>query len=234
MKKEAPPKPIPVLELHRKIVERFSSDADTHFFDTSKFPWVAEIEANWKTIRRDLDVALAEREKIPQFSEVSSRQQRIADERWKTLFFYFYGRRIKENCERFPETDALLRRIPNMTTAMFSILEGNAHIPSHHGPFKGVLRYHLGLLVPVEGEACCIRVDDEVRSWSEGKSLIFDDTFEHEVWNRDARSRVVLFVDFLRPMPPLLSVFNRGLLTMAKYAGDVREIQNKASRYART
>jgi len=30
--------------------------------------------------------------------------------------------------------------------------------------------------------------------------MIFDDTFEHEAWNRTGAVRVVLFVDIMRPM----------------------------------
>ncbi|HWI85550.1 MAG TPA: aspartyl/asparaginyl beta-hydroxylase domain-containing protein, partial [Sphingomonas sp.] len=164
---------------------------------------------------------------------VSSRQKGLADDQWKTLVFYCHGRRVAENCQRFPETDALLRRIPQMRTAMFSILDGGAHIPAHHGPYKGVLRYHLGLRVPAQGDACCIRVDNEIRSWEEGKSLIFDDTYEHEVWNRDPRQRVVLFVDILRPMSPPLAILNRALAGIIERVGDVREVQAKAGQFAR-
>jgi beta-hydroxylase len=64
-----------------------------------------------------------------------------------------------------------------------------------------VLRYHLGLIVPREAEACRIRVGEDIRHWEAGKSMIFDDTFNHEVWNDTDEMRVVLFVDVLRPLP---------------------------------
>ncbi len=94
-----------------------------------------------------------------------------------------------------------MREIPGMTTAMFSILSPRKHILDHRGPYKGVLRYHLGLIVPREAERCRIRVGEDIRHWEEGKSLIFDDTFNHEVWNDTDETRVVLFVDVLRPLP---------------------------------
>ena len=96
-----------------------------------------------------------------------------------------------------------------MTTAMFSILSPRKHILDHRGPYKGVLRYHLGLIVPAEKEACRIRVGDDIRHWEEGKSLMFDDTFNHEVWNDTDETRVVLFVDVLRPLPFPESLINR-------------------------
>jgi beta-hydroxylase len=87
-----------------------------------------------------------------------------------------------------------------MKTAFFSILAPGKRLPPHRGPYKGVLRLHLGLLVPQPRERCGIRVANEVRHWDEGKALIFDDTFEHEAWNETGGVRVVLFVDLVRPM----------------------------------
>lgn len=43
---------------------------------------------------------------------------------------------------------------------------------------------------------CGIRIGDQVRAWEEGKCLVFDDAYEHEVWNRTEEERVLLLVDF--------------------------------------
>jgi beta-hydroxylase len=95
---------------------------------------------------------------------------------------------------------------------MISILSPRKHILDHRGPYKGVLRYHLGLIVPEDAESCRIRVGDDFRHWEEGKSMIFDDTFNHEVWNDTDETRVVLFVDVLRPLPFPESAINRGII----------------------
>ena len=88
-----------------------------------------------------------------------------------------------------------------MKTAMFSILAPGKHIPDHNGPYKGVMRYHLGAQGPrADAERCRIRVGDEIVTWAEGQSLIFDDTYEHEVWNDTDEERVVLFLDVVRPL----------------------------------
>ncbi|HEU4410477.1 MAG TPA: aspartyl/asparaginyl beta-hydroxylase domain-containing protein [Polyangiaceae bacterium] len=221
-----------LLDAHRALVDRYAGDADRRFFDSDNFPWAKDLEANWRTIRRDLDEALALRDQIPGFGGVSTRQRRIADDRWKTLVFYFFGRRVAENCDRFPETAALIDRIPGMKTAMFSILTEGGHIPPHYGPYKGVLRYHLGLRVP-PGNVAGIRVGDQVRHWAEGEGFFFDDTFEHEAWNRGPGDRVVLFVDILRPFPRGLDAFNRAFFQLVKNSPDVREVQARASFFAR-
>ena len=45
---------------------------------------------------------------------------------------------------------------------------------------------------------CAIRVGRETRTWSPGSCFVFDDTQEHEAWNRAASTRVVLLFDFKR------------------------------------
>ena len=43
---------------------------------------------------------------------------------------------------------------------------------------------------------CGICIGDQVRAWEEGKCLVFDDAYEHSVWNRTEEERVLLLVDF--------------------------------------
>ena len=202
-------------QFFKGIVEHtlFYRDGERKFFEPEEFPWVADVEAEWMTIRKGLDTLLLRREEIPNFQEYSPIQKRITnDDLWKTFFLYSYLRVEQENCERCPETVRILRKIPGMSTAMFSILGPRKHIPSHRGAYKGVLRYHLGLIVPQPEERCRIRVGNEARHWSEGKSMIFDDSHDHEVWNDTSADRVVLFVNFTRPTVFPLSVVNRSLL----------------------
>jgi aspartyl/asparaginyl beta-hydroxylase (cupin superfamily) len=79
---------------------------------------------------------------------------------------------------------------------MFSLLRAGARIPPHTGTHNARLICHLPLLVPRD---CGFRVGNEVRTWEEGKLLIFDDTIEHEAWNNSDQDRVVLIFDIWRP-----------------------------------
>jgi beta-hydroxylase len=106
---------------------------------------------------------------------------------------------------------------------MFSILDPSKRIPPHRGPYNGVLRLHLGLLVPEPANATGIRIGAEVRHWQEGRALIFDDAYEHEAWNDSERERVVLFVDFEKPLAFPASVLNRFLLDIAAFTPFLRE-----------
>ncbi|MCW3027785.1 MAG: aspH, partial [Solirubrobacterales bacterium] len=156
---------------------------------------------------------------LANFQDISKDQIEITDDdRWKTFFIYGYGFEAKLGVQMCPRTAALMREIPGMTTAMISILSPRKHILDHRGPYKGVLRYHLGLIVPQDAEACRIRVGEDFRHWEEGKSLIFDDTFNHEVWNDTDETRVVLFVDVLRPLPFPESAINKAIIKVIGYS----------------
>ncbi|MGH9104024.1 MAG: aspartyl/asparaginyl beta-hydroxylase domain-containing protein [Acidimicrobiales bacterium] len=198
------------LLLLERWLARASLVGDHTFFESSAFPWAASLEQGWKEMRRELDAVLEHRDELPNFQDISTDQASLSnDDQWKTFFLYGYGFRSDANCARCPTTARLLAGIPGMTTGFFSILGPGKRLPEHRGPYKGVLRYHLGLLVPEPAEASAIRVGGDVGHWEEGKSLIFDDTYPHEAWNGTDRDRVVLFVDFLRPLPPPMALLNR-------------------------
>jgi ornithine lipid ester-linked acyl 2-hydroxylase len=202
-----------------KFIGKRSLVGEATFFGNERFPWIAEIEANWTTIRDELELVLEDRDALPNFQDISKDQLEITDDdRWKTFFLYGYGFEAKLGTEMCPRTAALMSQIPGMTTAMFSILSPRKHILDHRGPYKGVLRYHLGLIVPRDAQACRIRVGEDFRHWEQGESMIFDDTYNHEVWNDTDETRVVLFVDVLRPLPEPESLINKMIVKAISYS----------------
>jgi beta-hydroxylase len=215
---------------------RFSSVGRDPFFEPSKFAWIPRIETGWKAIREELSALLRERERIPSFHEIApgnTPRAMTRDGKWKSYWLYAYGRRFSENCRRCPQTTRLIDTIPGIKTAFFSILAPRAHIPEHTGPYGGVLRYHLGLIVPRQKEACRIRVGSGVVHWEEGRSIVFDDTYPHEVWNDTDEERVVLFVDFARPLPFPVSVLNEAVIRLASRSGFVQDIVENVEEWNR-
>jgi len=99
-----------------------------------------------------------------------------------------------------------------MTTAFFSILSPGKHIGVHRGPYRGLLRYHLGLRIPEPAGAAGISVGGEVAHWQEGGSLLFDDGYEHFAWNDTDGIRAVLFMDVERPLRRPAADVNRAVL----------------------
>lgn len=168
--------------------------------DVTLFPWIATLEANWEVIAREAAAVLRHQDAVPPLNEISADHARIAaDGLWRSFFLYGYGYRVEENCARARSTAALLRLAPGLNSAFFSILAPGAHIPRHRGVTKGILTYHLGLIVPRAAEQCRMQVEDQTVHWTAGKGLVFDDSQQHEVWNETEDTRVILLVQFARP-----------------------------------
>jgi len=159
------------------------------FYDPSLFDFVAELEDNWHLIRQEL-TQLHEQDFIPW------PEKYLYGKGWDAFGLYAFGVKLGKNCQLCPETTRLVNRIPGVVTAGFSSLTPGTHITPHTGYDEGLLRCHMGLTVP---ENCALRVGDETRTWQEGKCMVFDDTVEHEAWNRGDRTRVVLLLDFKAP-----------------------------------
>lgn len=121
---------------------------------------------------------------------------------WKELPLFVRGRRVDANCQKVPQTCALVEKIEAARTCKrgqvkFSLLSPGVHIWPHCGPTNCRIRAHLGLKVP---DNVFLRVSNEsVRTWHEGEFIVFDDSFEHEVWHNGTEHRLVLIVDLWHP-----------------------------------
>ena len=102
---------------------------------------------------------------------------------------------VPAHAQACPETMRILEQIPGVTLCGFSRMEPGTEIAPHVGWAASVYRLHIGLLVP---ENCVLKVGDVERAYETGKVLIFDDTVEHEAWNRSSETRINLLLDFLR------------------------------------
>jgi aspartyl/asparaginyl beta-hydroxylase (cupin superfamily) len=156
------------------------------------YPWIATLEAASTKIDSELHAIVAG----SAFS-AHPEQDKLADVgEWSEFRMLSRGRRFEENLSRCPITAAVLKSIPGADTAgsvFFSRLAAGSHIIPHCGPHNLRIRAHLGLIVP-DG-ACQMRVGTETRCWTAGEVLLFDDSFEHEVWNHTPFDRCVLIVD---------------------------------------
>lgn len=153
------------------------------------YPWVADLEASAAQIRCDL---MAYRE-----AEGSGFQAYHGDGSWKMLYLGQFGDHWEESRRFCPHTSAAIDRIPRHTgTICFSALSPGSHIEPHCGSHNAKIRCQLGL---TGTDGCSIRVGSETRTWSEGRCLLFDDSFEHEVWHRGTATRIVLILDVWHP-----------------------------------
>jgi ornithine lipid ester-linked acyl 2-hydroxylase len=206
------------------VIARQSLVGDAPVLDNRHFPYLEPLSANWEAIRDEVTQILKHRDAVPVFQEVSTDQKRIAkDSNWRTFILYGFGVKAEKNCRQAPLTCALLEQIPNLQTAWFSILAPGYHIPAHRGVSKGIIRGHLGLIVPADREKCRMRVGEEICVWGEGELFVFDDTYDHEVWNDTDEERVILLFDFDRPMRPLGRLLNNSFLRLLKLTSYYRD-----------
>jgi len=203
---------------------KYSKVGNPPIYDKAVFPWSREIEREWRLIRGELDRVLTRKDDLPGFHELATDVATISqDHGWKSFMLCGYGFRSDRNIERCPKTWSICQKIPGLITVMFSIFEPGKHLPPHRGPYNGVLRLHLGLIVPEPREQLGIRVEKNIYRWKEGEAVVFDDAYEHEAWNYTPQTRVVLFVDFRKPLRFPANFLNWLLLHLAVFTPFIRE-----------
>jgi len=213
--------------------------------DLSEYPESAVLTENFPAIRSECQSLIQSRLRMPGMEELTSyTSSGIHQIAWKT-FMFKSGKFIDENCVLAPKTAALLRGIPGVYTAFFSVLEPNQHIKAHWGYWKGFVRYHLGVVIPDNNRdnKCWIRVNPNAQArtgdraaieqgekyyWHDGEAVLFDDTFLHDAANESDSVRVVLFLDVARKMAWPLALLNRFFLWIAHQDKSVREIRANA------
>jgi beta-hydroxylase len=222
------------LKLLAKLYSRQSHVPDVPFIPNRYFPFVRELEVNWKDIRAELEVILQDRERIPFLDKISPDQARIAhSQKWRAFFLWGMGEELTGNTARCPKTAALLRKVPGLRSAWFSILSPNYRIKPHRGITKGVLRSHLGLIVPQRWKLCRMVVGGETVHWREGKCFVFDDSMLHRVSNGTDQERAILLFDFDRPMRWPASALNRLAMSLLKRTAYYRDARRNLKRHAR-
>jgi ornithine lipid ester-linked acyl 2-hydroxylase len=215
-----------------RLLARTSLIPNTPFLDPALFPWVRTLEDNWPAIRRELDAIMPRQAELPNFQDISRDQADISqDDRWKTFFFFAYGMKADGNCRRCPETQRVLESLPGMKSAFFSILAPGKHIPLHRGPYRGVIRAHLGLVIPEPREKCRIQVGPEFAHWEEGKVMVFDDGYPHQVWNDTDGTRVVLFLDIVRPLRFPVDLLNGLILRLIAWSPFIKDAETNYKRW---
>lgn len=181
-------------------IKKHSKVGDAAIISNDHFPWIQPLEKNWEIIRDEAMSVLRFKEAIPPLSDISPDHAKLdAQKKWRSYFLWGYGFKSDENCLRCPKTTALLNKIPKLRTALFSIHEAGMEIPPHKGVTAGICVIHLGLKIPEKWSNCAIRVEDKTINWRNGKAFVFDDTREHETWNKTKEERVILLLHVDRP-----------------------------------
>jgi aspartate beta-hydroxylase len=156
-----------------------------------------------------LAIAAERMQSVPRFHEIMPAQAPISandGKDWRLFILKVYGAEVERNMAACPTLADTLNSSPEVLSASLSFLAPRKHIPRHRGPFRGVLRYQLGLSVPVDTEgrpAAVLSLNDDEHRIGDGQDLLWDDTYPHEVWNNSDEMRVALLLDVRRRHMPM-------------------------------
>ncbi len=179
------------------------------YFDREHFPWLSELEAQTDVIRAEVidllaseDPGLSPYVAMPPGTPQNKWSELNYSAAWSALHLWKDGERVQGACARAPKTAKIIEGLPisgipgRTPTVFFSILQAGKHIPPHTGVSNTRAIIHLPLIVP---PGCAFRVGGETREWREGEAFAFDDTIEHEAWNKSDKDRAVLILDCWNP-----------------------------------
>lgn len=177
------------------------------FYERHEFPWLEQLEAAIPDMQDELAGVLNTTQKFSPYVESNPDRPRpnnplLDDPSWGAFYFWKSGEAIAENIAQCPKTVAALEAAPipiikdRSPMALYSVLEADTHIAPHFGLLNTRLICHIPLILPTD---CALRVGGETRPWKNGEALIFDDSFEHEAWNRSNERRIILLFEVWRP-----------------------------------
>lgn len=189
------------------------------FYEAQEFDWAEEFEAAASAMRAELE-DLLDRQPGDFAPYVQTRPDRPAaanhlrdDPSWGAHYLWEQGMVVADHAALAPVTMRALQRPPmpvitdRSPMALYSLLRPGTHIKPHNGMLNTRLICHMPLITNPD---CAIRVGNETRQWQQGKLLIFDDSIEHEAWNRGQATRIILLFEIWRPE---ISLDERAALT---------------------
>jgi len=169
-----------------------------YFFDPALFPELKPLTDNWERMR---DEVLAYEHKLGEVREMDSHVPPTnTQNQWSLTYLMNYRWMFHDNLKRFPVVASVVAQIPNAVFATISILPPHTDILPHCGNCNGIVRAHIGLVVPEPEPTCAIRVGDEMHGWKEGGLLTFTIVNRHAAWNHSDHRRYIVIVDIVPEM----------------------------------
>jgi len=197
-------------------------------FNPTDFEWSRGLRSSWKQIRDEF-LDYTSDHSIPDYKNINDVVSSCNENGgWKTVFLRVFNTDTDAS-KMFPTTMKNIDTCPCIT-AFFSVLEPGAKLSPHRGVYKGVMRYHLGLIVPDDHEQCFINIDNTKLTWQNGRDIMFDDMFTHYVENNTDQCRVILFLDIKRDFKnPVINIINNGLLRFIKSNDVITDMIERAN-----
>ncbi|MCW3082754.1 MAG: hypothetical protein JWP12_120 [Bacteroidetes bacterium] len=170
-----------------------ASDSTALFYDPATLEWAAGIEQQWEILR----------DEILEFLEANSHELKsfyAGQQKWKSFGLYAWGMSLsEERCKKCKKTIEILKKLPGLVTIMVGVMEPHSKINGHRGDTDAIYRCHLPLVVPGTLPEIGFQVEEEKKSWVNGKLMVFNDAQFHQAWNDTDQRRVVLIFDVIKP-----------------------------------
>jgi beta-hydroxylase len=205
---------LPFLRFNERLIRRRCDPRA--ILAREELPCLADLEAQWPLIREEVDALLAAPTPVPLLRsfipDLVEAEEFITGRggSWHGFAIIDSKRRwIDFNAEQCPRTCEVLRSLPKVQTAIFSVFTPHTVLPPHQGPNKGQVTIHLGVVVPEPHGSCVLQAGEETAIFEEGVAFAFDDTNTHTAWSEGDGPRVSLVIQVQRPVPWPASWTNR-------------------------
>ncbi len=167
------------------------------FFTPEWFPELKPLTDNWQAIRDEILQYEKQHGAIKGLDSNPYVAPQIEGVDWSNIFLLNFSIKFHKNRKKFPVTTSIIDQIPDCSFVVISVLSPHTTILPHYGDTNGIVRAHLGLVIPGTLPECGVRVGDEEQGWKEGDLTLFTEAYLHGAWNKTDNKRYVLVVDFV-------------------------------------
>ena len=175
------------------------------YYDISILPEAVHIRDNYQVFKNEIKNIYRDFKTIKNdmyFDDLTKNEWE-----WSRLYLKWFDHNDPIGQKLCPKSFYIINQLKNVKIAMFSVLKPGAKILPHHGPYRGCMRLHMGLITPNSDE-CFINLDGKNYSWKDGEVILLDDSYLHYVENNTDKYRVILFCDIIRPMGNIGNLVN--------------------------
>ncbi len=177
------------------------------FHPLSGFSWAENVEHKFEDIKHELLQLFSQNSSIKPYIKEANTGNTGLDTlanslNWSSIHLIQGGEYRDELLKQCPVLSSVLKELPlpvlsgNAPEAFLSVLKPNTAILPHYGLSNIKLTVHLGIDIPSD---CAIRVGNDTHTWQQGKLMVFDDSFEHEAWNKSNENRIVFIFEIWHP-----------------------------------
>ncbi len=181
-------------KIQRPEIDYFTGLSAHPWHNSSNFAFAKVLEENYETFKGELNTLLLSNTTM--FGTENENLNSFSGGDWTALV-------IKSNTgysflsSSLPQTTEILQNIDaEFLLVKYSAMKPGTRILPHTGPSNRRLRAHFCI---THTGGARMRVGEEWRTWQEGKVLVIDSSYEHEVVHNGPDLRVVLILDIWHP-----------------------------------